>query len=212
VASYRSTGEILDGLWRFEARSPDWTEKDDDWQPEVAWWAVKTANGLVLIDPLVEDWDQLDKLVSSNQHCAAIVRTTYWHQRTIPQASERYDAEVWAMPAPADAPPCAFSQAVDHGQQLPGDLHAFSVSRQDELALWLPKQSALLFGDVLLRARNGTLQLCPESWLDPPHGGSERLLTALKALPEVPLEHVLVSHGPLVLGDGRSALAQALYR
>jgi hypothetical protein len=201
----------LDGLWRFEARSPDWTESASGWEPEVAWWAVRAAEGLVLIDPLVEDWNQLDELVSSNQRCAAIVRTTYWHQRTIPQASKRYDAEVWAMPAPADAPPRAFSQAVDHDQQLPGELHAFSVSRQDEIALWLPRQSALLFGDVLLRARDGTLKLCPDSWLDP-NGGSERLVTALEALTEVPLQHVLVSHGPVVLGDGPSALAQALYR
>ena len=82
------------------------------------------------------------------------------------------------------------------------------VQRADEVALWLPAQAALVFGDAMLRRACGELRICPDSWLAPT-GGSERLRTLLRDLLVLPLEHVLVSHGPLVLGDGPSSLDQA---
>ena len=51
------TGEIIEGLWRFEALLPEWTEHEggeDGWEQQVAWWAIATPHGLVLIDPLVD--------------------------------------------------------------------------------------------------------------------------------------------------------------
>jgi hypothetical protein len=51
-----SSGEILQGLWRFEAVHPEWTEDkggEEGWEPLVAWWAISTIAGLLLIDPLV---------------------------------------------------------------------------------------------------------------------------------------------------------------
>jgi hypothetical protein len=62
-----ATGQIIEGLLRFEALLPDWTEQEggeDGWEQSVAWWAVAAAGGLVLIDPLVDDWDAIDRLVA----------------------------------------------------------------------------------------------------------------------------------------------------
>jgi hypothetical protein len=73
-----ATGQIVEGLWRFEALLPDWTEPEDDedgWEQSVAWWAVATSGGLVLIDPLVDDWVGLDQLVAGGVGCAGVVRT-----------------------------------------------------------------------------------------------------------------------------------------
>ncbi len=93
--------EIIEGLWRFEALHPEWTEDEggeDGWEPQVAWWALATPHGLVLIDPLVDDWDALDHLVAEQGGCAGIVRTCHWHQRNVADAASRYSAEVWAKP------------------------------------------------------------------------------------------------------------------
>jgi hypothetical protein len=103
-----TTGEIIEGLWRFEALHPEWTEDEsgeDGWEPEVAWWAVATSDGLVLIDPLVKDWDALDQLVTDVGGCAGIVRTCHWHQRRVAEAASRYGAEVCAK-APRGSGPC----------------------------------------------------------------------------------------------------------
>jgi hypothetical protein len=199
--------EILAGLWRFESVHPEWEDESDGWEPEVAWWAIATDAGLVLVDPLALEWEPLDDLVAAQG--AAIVRTTYWHQRTIAEAAARYRTEVWARAPGAGVRQEPFDRAAGDGQRLPGDLVAYEMSRDDELAVWVPRYRALVFGDVMLRTPEGELRMCPESWLSR-DGGWEPLRRTLAPLSELGAEHVLVSHGPLVLGDAGPALASAL--
>lgn len=200
--------EILPGLWRFTAIHPEWDE-DEDWDPEVAWWAVRTPEGVVLIDPLVEDWEGLDGIVEAGGGCAGIVRTIHFHERSIRQARERYGAEVWARTPPPNVPEHSFDRAVAHEEPLPGGLLALDVARDDEIGVWLADQRALVVGDVMLRGADGDLRMCPEPWVAR-IGGYARLRPALGPLLELEPAHVLVSHGPLVLGDAPGALARAV--
>ena len=205
------TGQIIGGLWRFEALLPDWTEHEggeDGWEQTVAWWAVAAAGGLVLIDPLVHDWDAVDRLVAVGGGCTGVVRTCHWHQRSIVDVSSRYDVDVWARPDPDGRVHNAFDHAVSDRGELFDRLRAIDVERADEIALWLPRQGALVFGDAMIRTRAGELKVCPESWTQP-EGGPARLRSLLGALSGLPVEHVLVSHGPLVLGDGLASLRSA---
>jgi glyoxylase-like metal-dependent hydrolase (beta-lactamase superfamily II) len=207
--------QLLEGIWRFVARHPEWTEDDvvpgeDGWEPDVAWWAVAADPGLVLIDPLVDDWRGLDEFVEAQRGCAGIVRTLHFHQRSITEAAARYEAEVWAQPPPPALRTGPYDRAARDGAQIVGGLRCFNVERGDEIALWLPGQRVLLFGDAMLSSESGALVMCPESWTQPP-GGRERLREILRALADsLPVEHVLVSHGPVVPGDGAEALAAAL--
>jgi glyoxylase-like metal-dependent hydrolase (beta-lactamase superfamily II) len=203
-----ATGEILEGVWRHVARHPDWAP-GDDWDAEVAWWAVRTRAGLHLIDPLVEEWDVPDGLVREAGGAAAVVRTAHWHERSCPQAAARYGVPVYARPTPPDGPLRTFDLPLAHGQRLPGGPVALHVARESEIAVWLPDTRALVAGDVLLRDGDGRLRLCPASWV-----GGERelhhLRQELRRLVALEPEHVLVAHGPLVLGDGLRALEAAL--
>lgn len=202
--------DVLHGLWRFEALHPEWSEEGNDgWEENVAWWALDSGAGLVLIDPLVADWGELDRLLDEHGGCTAIVRTIHWHQRSIADAAARYDAKVWAKLPPEGAPSQPYDHPVSGGEEVPGGMLAFEMERADEIALWLPVQAALVFGDAMLRAPTGELKMCPPTW-EQPGGGRERLRAVLAGLTELPVEHVLVSHGPHVLGDGRSALPAAL--
>jgi hypothetical protein len=212
------TGEVLDGLWRFESVHPDWSDDNDGWDPEVAWWAVATQAGLVLVDPLLQDRDRqaLDGLVEAAGGCAGIVRTTLWHERSIPELAERYHAEVWAGRPPEGAPPLVLHHVLEPEasairvlqRPLPSGLVAHFMPRQDEIALWLPKQRALLFGDVVIRDPDGRLRTCPDAWLHA-DDGPRRLRAALTELLGLPIEHALVAHGPPILRDGATALAAA---
>ncbi len=206
-----TTGQIIEGLWRFEALLDDWTENEDGedgWDQAVAWWAVGTQDGLVLIDPLVHYWDTVDRLVATEGSCTGVVRTCYWHQRSVADAATRYDVHVWARPAPDGRVRHAFDHPVSGRDELFGRLRAIDVERADEIALWLPRQRALLFGDAMIRTRAGELKVCPESWTQP-EGGPARLRSLVGALSDLPVEHVLVSHGPLILGDGLASLRSA---
>jgi hypothetical protein len=87
-------------------------------------------------------------------------------------------------------------------------MRIIDVERADEVGLWLPHQRALVFGDAMIRSAGGALKACPESWTQP-EGGPARLRSLLADLTDLPVEHVLVSHGPLVLGDGLASLRRA---
>src|ERR1700729_454135 len=206
------TGEIVEGLWRFEAIHPEWTEDEggdeDGWEQQVAWWALATPHGLVLIDPLVDDWDALDQLVADGGGSAGTVRTCHRHQRSVAEVAIRHSAEVWAR-QPSEgraAHPC--DHAISDQDELWDELRVLDVERADEIALWLPRQAALVFGDAMIRTRAGDLRICPESWTQP-EGGPARLRALLGALTGLPVEHVLVSHGPMVLGGGGASLQAA---
>jgi glyoxylase-like metal-dependent hydrolase (beta-lactamase superfamily II) len=208
-----AVGEILTGLWRFEALHPEWTEEEggeEGWERTVGWWALTSLDGMLLIDPLVIGWTELDALVEEHGGCAGVVRTVHWHQRSVAEAAARYGASVWAKsPPPDDGEGPAFDRELREGTEQLDGLRAFGVERGDEIAVWLPKQVALLFGDAMLRRPSGELRVCPDSWRQP-QGGPARLRAVLSQFLELPVEHVLVAHGPLVLGDGTAALRAAL--
>lgn len=206
-----ATGQIAEGLWRFEALLPDWTEPqggEDGWEQSVAWWAVAGGGGLVLIDPLIDDWAAIDRLLADGGGATGVIRTCHWHQRSIPDVVSRYGVEVWARPHPDGRGRYAVDHAVSDRDELFDGWQVFDVERIDEVALWLPGQRTLVFGDAMIRTPAGELRVCPESWTQPA-GGPARLRAILSALADLPVEHVLVSHGPLVLGDGRAALRRA---
>jgi glyoxylase-like metal-dependent hydrolase (beta-lactamase superfamily II) len=203
--------EILQGLWRSEALHPEWTEEEgegDGWEPSVAWWAVSAPGGLVLIDPLIDDWEALDSLVAGASGCVGVVRTCHWHQRSIAEVVSRYNVPVWARRHPNGRGPYAFDHAVGDREVLFDRMQIIDVERADEVGLWLPDQRALVFGDAMIRSAGGELKVCPESWTQP-EGGPARLRSLLADLTDLPVEHVLVSHGPLVLGDGLASLRRA---
>jgi hypothetical protein len=204
------TGQIIEGLWRFEALLPDWTPDEsgeDGWEQTVAWLAVAAPGGVVLIDPLVDDWDALDRLVA-DEGGRGVVRTCVWHQRSVAEVASRYDLGVWARRHPDGRGRYGLDHAVSDRDEIFDGLRVIDVERADEIALWLPQQQALVFGDAMIRTRAGELRVCPESWTQPV-GGPARLRSLLGGLAALPMEHVLVSHGPLVLGDGLASLRNA---
>jgi hypothetical protein len=73
--------------------------------------------------------------------------------------------------------------------ELPGGLRALWDGRGSmERPLYLPEQRAIVFADGMTAA-GGTLRV----WWNPAH--ETRVLPALRAMLELPFEHVLVSHG-----------------
>jgi glyoxylase-like metal-dependent hydrolase (beta-lactamase superfamily II) len=142
----------------------------------------------------------------------AIVLTVFWHERSAGHVFERYSktlgARVYAHESGIGRIECAVSDPFREGDRLPGGIEWFEAKRADEVVLWLPNPRALAAGDILLGREHG-LRLCPPEWI----GGADRLeaaRAALRPLTDLPVEMVLVSHGPPVLSGGRDALAQVL--
>ncbi|MBD0328831.1 MAG: hypothetical protein ICV64_01850 [Thermoleophilia bacterium] len=190
--------ELAPGLRRWTAHHPDWDE-------QVASAAVETEDGLVVIDPLAPP----PELEADH-----VLLTVYWHARSTPQLGR---ARVWA-PARSATPlrnrGIEVTDAVRGGDALPGGIEAIQTARAAELVFRLPRQRAVVVGDVLLgagakpHATRDPLRLCPEGWLG--KRTHDDLRASLRPLLDVPPELVLVSHGEPVLRGARRALERAL--
>ena len=195
--------DVADGLWLWRQPHPDWSE-GGDWEPEVSSFAVVSRGAAVLIDPLApppaarEVWERLDAL-----RPGAVVILKPDHVRDVDLFVTRYGARAFGpFLFWRDNIPDTHLEEIEPGSELPGGLEALYDGRgRNETPLWLPEQRALVFADALT-APAGELLV----WSTPWH--EERVLPALRALLELPFEHVIVSHGEPV--HDRAAYMRAL--
>ena len=193
-----SLTEVAPGLRR-------WTAWHDHWEEDVGSVAVDTADGLVLIDPIEPPADL--------GRPAHVLLTVYWHGRGAGGLAPR----TWASSRSAQPLRNRGIEVTDMAtpdDALAGGIRAFQTARAAEVVYWVPEQRALVVGDVLLgagakpRPTDDPLRLCPERWLGKPTHADLR--TSLRPLLDLPVEHVLVSHGAPVLGSGAAELARVL--
>jgi glyoxylase-like metal-dependent hydrolase (beta-lactamase superfamily II) len=192
--------QVAPGLWR-------WTAYHEKWKKNVGCLILEAGAQLILIDPLVENWQALEALARDRE--VHVFLTVFWHARTTGEIVERSGARLWSTAAArrrianrAGAP----TEHFEPGDPLPGGLEAFPTGRFAEVVFWLPEQNALAIGDVVM---GSPFRLCPQSWLE--QGEThESLKAALRPLLDLPVERVLVSHGEPVLAGGHAALADLL--
>ncbi|MEA2133176.1 MAG: hypothetical protein QOC68_1085 [Solirubrobacteraceae bacterium] len=192
--------EIAPGLHHWAAPHPNWEpdpEPDSpaDWPEAVGSVLFQAPGAVVFIDPLVPDelWPSLDDLVAGRP--VVVLTTMRFHGRSRDAVVERFGGA-----------------KVRHDAPMPAGVEALPVAGFDETMYWLPGPRALVPGDRLIGDGGGGVRLCPESWLGyiEPHVGVEELRVALAPLLELPVEHVLLSHGAPVVGGGGAALVVAL--
>jgi hypothetical protein len=199
--------EIAPGLLRWTAPHPDWRPdaapgSADDWQRDVGsvlYEASDTAasDTVVLIDPLLPSDDRSGFLAWLDDRVAgrpvSILTTIRWHRRDRDELAERYAANT--------------SRAWNF---VPPGVKREPLRGAGETMYWLEGAATLVPGDRLLGAPGGGLRVCPQSWLSQVHVNRPGLVELLRALVDLPIERVLVSHGEPVLHDGRAALVHAL--
>ena len=90
--------EIANGLWRWAAPHPDWSD-DDAWPQDVGCVYYEAPGATVLIDPLVPGGDDrerfyeaLDRDVERRGLPVTVALTCDWHERSAAEIAERYGA------------------------------------------------------------------------------------------------------------------------
>jgi Metallo-beta-lactamase superfamily len=197
--------DIAPGLWIWRGEHPDW-RPNQGWDGLVTSTYVESGGERIVIDPLSppgtagDTWVRLDEARPT-----AVVITKPDHIRDVDVFVLRYNARAFGPNVfhRGDVPRTEL-QWIEPGTELPGGLVPLYDGRgRNETPLWLPEQKALVFADGLT-APDGELLV----WTTPWH--EERALPALRAMLELPFEHVIVSHGEPV--HDRQAFAQALER
>jgi hypothetical protein len=192
--------EIAPGLYHWAAPHPNWEpdpeqESPADWPEAVGSVLFQAPGAVVFIDPLVPEelWPSLDDLVAGRP--VVVLTTMRFHGRSRDAVAERF-----------------VGAQVRHDAPLPAGVDAVALPRFDETIYWLPGPRALVPGDRLIGDGDGGVRMCPESWLRyiEPAVSVGELRDALAPLLELPVDHVLLSHGAPVVGGGDAALARAL--
>ncbi|MGH2934351.1 MAG: MBL fold metallo-hydrolase, partial [Gaiellaceae bacterium] len=195
---------------RVTERLTYWTEPHPSWQPNPEWpedvGCVLYAGprAVVLIDPLVrgDGWKWLDEAVAAAGTPVVVLLTAPWHERGTRDVVARYEARVWAAPLArrriGDLP------LLD---DLPRGIEVFEPRGVDEgqVAFWIAVERTLVVAEFLL-GTNAGLHVRPS----PSTSDMHEFVESLRELGELPIERVLVAHGPPILHDGREAVSAAL--
>jgi hypothetical protein len=190
------------GLWRWSAAHPDWAPGavpggPEDWEQMVGCVLYETGDAVALIDPLLPR-DGRERFLAwldrrAEGRPVSILTTIRWHRRDCEELARRYaGASARARNA------------------VPAGVEPHALRGAGETLFWLPGAAALVTGDRLLGGPQGTLRVCPQSWLSRARVDRAGLAELLRPLLELPIERVVVSHGEPVLHDGRAALARAI--
>ncbi|NUR77372.1 MAG: hypothetical protein HOQ28_13945 [Thermoleophilia bacterium] len=195
--------EVRPGLWVWRMDHPDW-QPDAGWEPPVTSTCAMSGGEIAVIDPIAppeaatEVWERLD---ASPPTLAVVLKPD--HVRDVDVFVRRYGARAfgpylfWR-----DNIPETELDGLEPGTRLPGGFEALYDGRgRAETPLWVPEQRALVFADALTE-RAGELRVWGTPWHE------DRVLPALRALLELPFEHVIVSHGEPV--HDRAAYERAL--
>lgn len=197
--------DVAPGLWVWRMQHPDWAPHVD-WEQFVTSTCVESGGEVAVLDALAppeeapEIWERLDARPPT---LAVVLKPD--HVRDVDVFVRRYGARAhgpylfWRHNIPETE-----LEGMEPGSELPGGLVALYDGRgRNETPLWLPEQRALVFADALTE-RDGKLLVWGTPWHE------ERVLPALRALLELPFEHVIVSHGEPV--HDRQAFEEALER
>lgn len=217
--------ELSPGLWHWQAAHPDWRETEP-WDKNVSSYAIDDGEHLLLFDPLGVP-SELEALAAGRE--TAIVLTAPWHERDAESLAGRLGVPVYTpLPDSAqflmDTYGLTAEQAGDGspdvvwllregkgearpyaaGDRLPFGADVFQGHKTNDTVLWVESRRAVISGDTLVDFGQG-LEI-NERWLRP-GVTREEVAAGLRPLLELPVEHVLATHGGPF---DRAALERAL--
>jgi glyoxylase-like metal-dependent hydrolase (beta-lactamase superfamily II) len=216
--------ELRQGLWHWQARHPDW-EESEPWDENVSSYAIDDER-LLLFDPLGVP-SEIEALAAERE--TAIVLTAPWHERDSESLVERLGVPVYtplpdtaqdlmdmygitAEQAGEGSPDAIWllregkgeARVYSPGDRLPFGADVFHGHKRNDTVLWVESHHAVISGDTLVDFGQG-LEI-NERWLRP-GVTREEIAKPLRPLLELPVEHVLATHGGPF---DRAALERAL--
>ena len=174
---------------------PDW-ESTEDWPEEVPVVRYETEDEVVLIDPFLPPDGSFDPQGKP----ARVLLTQGAHYRGTADFVKRFGAFVWTPPRAAwrKIPNSATTD------ELPDGIEAIELAGEPQQVVFFIREHATLVSGDVLSGTSGRLHVFVDE-ADP-----ERLLPALEAIADLPIERVIIPHGDLILEDGAARIRQAV--
>lgn len=214
------------GIYQWKAPHPTYRTSVED----VYSYALETDDALAVVDPQLPPYRdprrprllaRLDEIATGARRLELLITIPY-HTRSAESLYERYwstlPTRVWGHAGvgkrltrhaplhviPAGAPGSAVEIA-------DGTALAFAIGspRRSETPLYFPDLRTVVFGDAIVGTSEG-LRLWNQSSSTSAAWYRDVFAPTLRPLLELELDHVLVTHGPSAVGDGRRALEECL--
>jgi len=206
--------ELRPGLWHWTAPHPEW-RASEPWDQNVSSYASVDPERLLLFDPIAPP-GEIENRAAERE--TAVVLTAPWHERDTQSLVERLGAPVYT-PLPDTAQELmdkfgiSAEQAGDGSpdvvwllkeglgdgrvysstEGLPAGIEAFPGHKRNDIVLWIESKRAVVSGDTLVDFGEG-LEL-NSRWLRSEGVTREQVAERLRPLLELPVEHVLATHG-----------------
>ncbi len=218
--------ELAPGIYRWTAPHPEWRPQTE----EVESYALVTGEALLLVDPLLPaDTDErcspllarLELMAAAATRVELLVTVPY-HTRSVETLYDRYAPErptrIWGHAlvrkrlrpeTPLEVVPMGAAGTAAPIASGAAEAYTIGRPRRSEHPIYVPTLRAAVFGDAVVGAEGGV-----RFWILSSGTGEawyrDVFAPTLAPLVERPLEHVLVTHGPPVIGDGQRQLALCL--
>jgi glyoxylase-like metal-dependent hydrolase (beta-lactamase superfamily II) len=199
--------EVAPGLRYWTAPHPQWSGASE-WPEEVGCVYYEAADAVALIDPLLPRGSEesflagLDRDVARLGRPVTVMLTAPWHKRDVASIAARYGTTVWAHPAARARLPFE-----TQGGALPEGIETFSAGGvwEGDVAFYIRPRRALVVAEFFMGI-DGGLRVCPSPALQ----DRAAFEASLQTLLDWPIDHVLVSHGEPVIGNGDRRINEAL--
>ena len=206
--------ELQPGLWHWTAPHPDW-RPGEPWDRSVSSYAIDDGERLLLFDPIAPP-SEIELLAAERE--TAVVLTAPWHERDARGLVERHGVPVYTpLPDTAEyimrtygvtaeqagdgAPDVVWllkdgigeARPYSAGDRLDVGVEAFPGQKPNDMVLWIESARTVVAGDTLVDFGNG-LEI-NSRWLHHQGLTREQVVEGLRSLLELPVEHVLATHG-----------------
>lgn len=185
-----------------------WASFHPQWKVDFNSYALKTAEGVVFIDPLKPGPAILKKLEALGEPIG-ILLTNAHHDRDSDWFRKQYEIQVYAHEkAKADCDTKIDILLMD-GERLPGGVKAVHIpgSSAGETAFYAkPSGGIVLVGDTLLNQGDEGLMLLPEPYIE----DKKQALKSLHKLLDLNFKIITFAHGNPIVQNAKNEIANFL--
>jgi glyoxylase-like metal-dependent hydrolase (beta-lactamase superfamily II) len=185
-----------------------WASFHPQWKVDFNSYALKTAEGVVFIDPLKPEPDIITKLEALGEPIA-ILLTNAHHDRDADWFRKQYEIQVYAHEkAKADCDTKIDILLMD-GERLPGAIKAVHMpgSSAGETAYYARSGGGIvLLGDTLMNQRDKGLTLLPEPYIE----DKKQAVKSLHRLLNLNFNIITFAHGDPIVQNARNEIEKFL--
>ncbi len=181
-----------------------WASFHAQWKVNFNSYALKTAEGVVFIDPVQPDAALAEKLDTLGEPLA-IILTNAHHDRAADWFRKRYSVQIYAHEKAQSDCDTKIDVLAVSGEMLPGKLKTVFLAgvTTSEMALFTKQAGGILFiGDALLNPAGAKLQLLADQFIEDKKPARE----SLRKLADYKFKIATFAHGDPIIKDAKKVM------